>query len=150
MHHRNAHVQHLSCCLVVVLLWCENTISLTEHRVERLSVCLPELSCHVEVHVWHTRRLQTEVRCVASVLGTVRSLSHGRFLPPSPTDQRLCAPVPCSPRDFHLALPAPCAARRRCMAHCVIWRVPSPDWTITCKWDKITRATGASHNYTDQ
>ena len=26
-HHRNAQVQHLSCrCLVVVLLWCENTI----------------------------------------------------------------------------------------------------------------------------
>ena len=28
-HNRNAQVQHLSCrCLVVVLLWCENTISL--------------------------------------------------------------------------------------------------------------------------
>ena len=28
-HHRNAQVQHLSCrCLVVVLLWCENTITL--------------------------------------------------------------------------------------------------------------------------
>ena len=28
-HHRNAQVQLLSCrCLVVVLLWCENTISL--------------------------------------------------------------------------------------------------------------------------
>ena len=28
-HHRNAQVQHLSCrCLVVVLLWCENTINL--------------------------------------------------------------------------------------------------------------------------
>ena len=27
-HHRNAQIQHLSCCcLVVVLLWCENTIS---------------------------------------------------------------------------------------------------------------------------
>ena len=25
-HHRNAQVQHLSCRLVVVLLWCENTI----------------------------------------------------------------------------------------------------------------------------
>ena len=30
-HHRNAQVQHLSCrCLVVVLLWCENTITLYE------------------------------------------------------------------------------------------------------------------------
>ena len=31
-HHRNAQVQHLSCrCLVVVLLRCENTISLCIH-----------------------------------------------------------------------------------------------------------------------
>ena len=28
-HNRNAQVQHLSCCLVVVLLWCENTITVT-------------------------------------------------------------------------------------------------------------------------
>ena len=34
-HHRNAQVQHLSCrCLVVVLLWCENTI---KHKNEPFS-----------------------------------------------------------------------------------------------------------------
>ena len=36
-HNRNAQVQHVSChCLVVVLLWCENTIS---------------YSCHEPIHI---------------------------------------------------------------------------------------------------
>ena len=36
-HHRNAQVQHLSCrCFVVVLLWCENTITLNKlHCITR-------------------------------------------------------------------------------------------------------------------
>ena len=33
-HHRNAQVQNLSCrCLVVVLLWCENTISVKYRNI---------------------------------------------------------------------------------------------------------------------
>ena len=38
--HRNAQVQHLSCCsLVVVLLWCENTITLSVTLFVTLCFC---------------------------------------------------------------------------------------------------------------
>ena len=52
-HHRNAQVQHLSCCLVVVLLWCENTISLYGAS-KAWHTCLYDLNTvHMATHL-HT------------------------------------------------------------------------------------------------